>query len=141
MDLTVWTILPAARDAAVWPFGSVRAGEGPGLPALRSGGLGVMTGQRIWQSGWMTEFESAQSGLGSQADGDDALAARLLAAQRVLCALTADPDVRMRLHLRFMAICTSLKMPAANRIRGAQRLDQLMADAERARGGDSGGCS
>ena len=89
----------------------------------------------------MTESESAQSGLGSQADGDDALAARLLAAQRVLCALNVDPDVRMRLHLRFMAICTSLKMPAANRIRGAQRLDQLIADAERARGGDSGGAA
>jgi hypothetical protein len=87
----------------------------------------------------VTESESAQSGPGSQADGDDALAARLLAAQRALCTLNADPDVRMRLQLRLMAICTSLKMPAANRIRGAQRLEQLMADAERARGGDSGG--
>lgn len=87
----------------------------------------------------MTESESAQqSGLGSQADGD-ALAAKLLAAQRVLCALNVDPDVRIRLHLRFMAICTSLKMPAANRLRGAERLDRLMADAERALGGDSGG--
>jgi len=89
----------------------------------------------------MTESESARSGLGSQADGGDALAARLLAAQRVLCALNADPDVRTRLHLRFMAICTSLKMPAANRSRGAQRLDRLIADAERARGGDSGGAA
>jgi hypothetical protein len=89
----------------------------------------------------MAESESARSGLGSQADGADALAARLLAAQRVLCALNADPDVRMRLHLRFMAICTSLKMPAANRSRGAQRLDRLIADAERAPRGDSGGCS
>ena len=89
----------------------------------------------------MTESESAQSGPGSRADGEDALAARLLAAQRVLCTLNVDPDVRTKLHLRFMAICTSLKMPAANRIRGAQRLEQLMADAERARAGDSGGCS
>jgi hypothetical protein len=140
MDLTVWMILAAGRDAAEWPFGSVSVGEGPCLRA-RSGSLGVVPGRGIWQSGWMTESESAQSGLGSQADGDDALAARLLAAQRVLCALNVDPEVRMRLHLRFMAICTSLKMPAANRIRGAQRLEQLMADAERARGGDSGGYS
>ncbi len=80
----------------------------------------------------MTESESAQSGLGAQADRD-ALAARLLAVQRVLADLNAEPDVRMRLHLRFMAICTSLKMPAANRMRGARRLDRLMADAERAR--------
>jgi len=43
--------------------------------------------------------------------------------------------VRVRLHLRFMAICTSLKMPGANRARGAQRLDRLIADAERAAGG------
>jgi hypothetical protein len=140
MDLTVWTILAAGRDAAEWPFGSVRRGEGPLLRG-RSGSLGVGPGHGIWQSGWMTESESVQSGLGSQADGDDALAARLLAAQRVLCALNVDPEVRTRLHLRFMAICTSLKMPAANRIRGAQRLEQLMADAERARGGDSGGYS
>ncbi len=87
----------------------------------------------------MTESESARSELGRQADAE-ALAARLLAAQRVLCGLNVDPDVRMRLHLRFMAICTSLKMPAANRLRGAQRLDRLMADAERARGAETGGC-
>ncbi len=86
----------------------------------------------------MTESESAWSELGSElakeADAD-ALAARLLAVQRVLSGLNVDPDVRMRLHLRFMAICTSLKMPTADRIRGSRRLDRLMADAERARGG------
>jgi hypothetical protein len=36
----------------------------------------------------------------------------------------------MKLHLRFMAICTSLKMPAADRLKGAKRLDRLMTDAE-----------
>jgi hypothetical protein len=75
----------------------------------------------------------------ARAEGDP-LAARLLAVQRTLCGLKADPDVRLRLHLRFVAICTSLKMPAANRLRGAQRLDRLMADAERAGGGETGGC-
>ena len=45
----------------------------------------------------------------------------------------------MKLHLRFMAICTSLKMPGASQVRGAQRLDRLMADAERARGGGASG--
>jgi len=83
----------------------------------------------------MTESESAEAGPGTQALGD-ALAARLLAAQRLLCAPGMDPDVRNRLHLRYMAICTSLKMPAANMARGEQRLRQLIADAERALGGD-----
>jgi len=54
----------------------------------------------------MAESESAQSGPGSRADGDDALAARLLAAQRVLCALNVDPEVRHRMHLRLVAIYT-----------------------------------
>src|SRR5579859_1554794 len=95
--------------------------------------------------GSMSDSEPARSERGTQAEaegaagsGSDPLAARLLAAQRALRGLTADPDVVMRLHLRFMAICTSLKVPGANRLRGAQRLDRLIADAERARGGGPG---
>jgi hypothetical protein len=83
----------------------------------------------------MTESESALPEPGKQAAAD-ALAAKLLAVQRLLSRLDVDPDVRLRLHLRYMAICTSLKLPAADRARGALRLDQLMADAERARDGD-----
>ena len=82
----------------------------------------------------MTESEPDRPGLGTQA-GADPLAARLLAARRALTARDIDPDVRTRLHLRLMAICTSLKMPAANRARGGQRLDRLIADAEIARHG------
>jgi ribosomal protein S7 len=59
----------------------------------------------------------------------DALAARLLAAHRVLAALQADPDQRRRLHLRFLAICASMRLPRANRARVAERLDRLIADA------------
>ena len=72
----------------------------------------------------MREFESA----------DDALAEKLLAVQRVLATLNADPETRIRLNLRFMAICTSLKTPGANRARGLRRLDRLMTDALQARG-------
>jgi len=64
----------------------------------------------------------------------DALAEKLLAVQRLLAALNADSEVRIRLNLRFMAICTSLKTPGASRARGLSRLDRLMADAELARG-------
>lgn len=80
----------------------------------------------------MTESEPGRPGLGTQAGGDP-LAARLLAARRALNARDIDQDVRTRLHLRFMAICTSLKAPTANLARGARRLDQLIADAELAR--------
>jgi hypothetical protein len=73
----------------------------------------------------------AESALSQQAADGDPLAARLLTVQYALSALH-DSEVRVRLHLRLMAICTSLKMPGANRGRGAQRLDRLMADAERA---------
>ena len=82
----------------------------------------------------MTESEPGRPGPGTQA-GDDPLAARLLTARRALNAQDIDAEVRTRLHLRFMAICASLKLPAANRARGAQRLDQLIADAELARRG------
>jgi len=88
----------------------------------------------------MTESESARPELSARPSEErvaqpssDELAAKLLAVQRLLRGLNADPDVRMKLHLRFMAICTSLKMPTADRIKGAMRLDRLMADAELAR--------
>jgi len=89
----------------------------------------------------VTESESGEARPGPDVLGEaaagDALAARLLAAHHAVAAL-ADPDVRARLHLRFMAICTSLKMPGANRVKGARRLDRLIIDAERARGGNKG---
>jgi hypothetical protein len=90
----------------------------------------------------MNESQPAQTEPGAQAAGD-ALAARLLAAQRVLCALETGEDaedagnVRLKLQLRYAAICTSLKLPAADRVRAAERLDRLIADAELACGGAS----
>jgi hypothetical protein len=108
----------------------------------------------------MTESEPARPERGArparervEPPSGDELAAKLLAVQRVLRGLNADPDVRMKLHLRFMAICTSLKLPTADRVKGAKRLDRLMADAELSRlaagwegdplhrppGGESGG--
>src|SRR5258708_2437307 len=84
----------------------------------------------------MTETEPTQPGPSPQAGAPaagDPLAAALLAAQRLLTRLDVDPDVMMRLHLRYMAICTSLKGPAANRARGAERLERLIADARAAR--------
>jgi hypothetical protein len=81
----------------------------------------------------MTESEPSEPGQGARAAGDT-LAARLLAAQRLLCSLEMDDDVRLRLQLRFAAICTSLKLPSADRDRLARRLDRLIADVERESG-------
>jgi len=81
----------------------------------------------------MSESEPASAGPGEQAAGGDVLAARILDAHRLVAALNGDPEVRKRLQVRLTAICTSLKLPGANKIRGAERLDRLMADAERAR--------
>jgi hypothetical protein len=103
------------------------------LPAVRS---------RFGTVGSMTESEPVPTERGAQAAGD-ALAARLLAAQRVLCALEMAEDakdtrdVRLKLQLRYAAICTSLKLPAADRARAAERLDRLIADAELACRGES----
>jgi|SRR5690242_3877353 hypothetical protein len=69
---------------------------------------------------------------------DDPLAAALLVAQRLLSTVDAASDVRLRLHLRYMAICTSLKMPAANRARGAERLGRLIAEIKAACAGHAG---
>jgi hypothetical protein len=80
----------------------------------------------------MTESESARPELAAGGTADP-LAARLLAAQRLLCTPDIDPDIRLKLQLRFSSICTSLKLPAVDRARGAERLDRLIADAERAR--------
>gem|GEM_PF-2719316 len=66
------------------------------------------------------------------------LADRLLAAQRGIATLHVDSDVRMRLQLRLMAICTALKVPGASVARGARRLDRLIADTDRARSGNTG---
>jgi hypothetical protein len=84
----------------------------------------------------MSESEPAQPGPGRQAADGDALAARILAAHRVLTDLNADAEVRIRLHQRLTAICTSLKVPGANAGRISQRLDTLLADAGRAQRGN-----
>ena len=85
------------------------------------------------------EARSAAEAAAAADAADDELAVRLLAAHRFLATLNVEPDVQIGLHLRFMAICSSLKMPGANRARGAERLDRFIADAERARGNASGG--
>ncbi|HUC59645.1 MAG TPA: hypothetical protein VMA95_19755 [Streptosporangiaceae bacterium] len=65
-------------------------------------------------------------------DLPDELAVRLRDAQRLLARLRAPAEVRIRLNLRLAAICNSLKMPDSSKAGCVLRLDQLIADAERA---------
>jgi len=62
----------------------------------------------------------------------DQLAAVMLAAHRAVQVVDADPEARIRLQVRFLAICASLKLPGASRGRGLARLTRLIADVERA---------
>jgi hypothetical protein len=89
----------------------------------------------------MTETDPTRQGPSLQAGAlaaDDPVAAALLVARRLLSRLDAESDVRLRLHLRYMAICTSLKMPAASRARGAERLARLTAEIKAACAGHPG---
>jgi hypothetical protein len=85
----------------------------------------------------MTKSEPYDALPGTEA-ASDPLAGRLLAAQRAIAALGVNSDARMRLHSRLMAICAALKVPGADRARGARRLDRLIADADQACRGKAG---
>jgi hypothetical protein len=88
---------------------------------------------RVWHSGRMSDVSSGGAEPAAKATGE-ALAARLLATHRALARLNVASDVRLRLNLRFMAICTSLKLPGANPASCASRLDRLMTDIARTEG-------
>lgn len=81
-------------------------------------------------------MSESEPGTGPPAAPADPLAARLLAVRRALSALVAlgaDAEACLRLNHRFMAICTTSKMPDASRISCIRRLDELMAEAEQVR--------
>jgi hypothetical protein len=48
MDLTVWMILAAGRDAAVWPFGSDDRDEGPCLPGVPAASVSGLASGLEW---------------------------------------------------------------------------------------------
>jgi hypothetical protein len=62
----------------------------------------------------------------------DAMAARLLTAQRLLGSCGLAGDDRVRLQRRLVAIGDALKVPGADAARGAWRLDRLLADIAQA---------
>lgn len=69
--------------------------------------------------------ETNESGAG------DPIAERLRGLQRLLAELDIDPDARIRLHRRFLAICASLKVPGGSLDRAVRRLDRLISDVRR----------
>jgi hypothetical protein len=78
----------------------------------------------------MTARDPAGDRREPEADTDAMMAARLRDVHRMLAEIDIDPDARIRLHLRFMAICASLKIPGASVDRCARRLDRLVGDAK-----------
>jgi hypothetical protein len=60
----------------------------------------------------------------------DELAGRLRDAHRLLAGLRVPAEVRIRLNLRLVAICTTLKMTDSSKEGCARRLDQLLREAE-----------
>jgi hypothetical protein len=74
--------------------------------------------------------------------GGEAMARRLLMAQRLLGSASLPGEVRMRMQRRLVAICDAMKAPGADAVRGARRLDRLLIELARmgqpglAQGGD-----
>ena len=67
----------------------------------------------------------------SRARGGEAMARRLLIAQRLLGSASLPGEVRMRFQRRLVAICDAMKAPEADAGRGARRLDRLLTELAR----------
>ena len=67
----------------------------------------------------------------SRARGGEAMAGRLLMAQRLLRSATLPGEVRTRFQRRLVAICDAMKAPGADAERGARRLDRLLIELAR----------
>jgi hypothetical protein len=132
--LRVTRSLTAART-------SMKHGQLPGPGSPHADSFGTLEEMMMSESEPGTSSSrvgtAGGSGGSSSPTSSDPLAARLLAVQRALTALSADSEVLARLNSRFMAICTALKMPGASRIRCIRRLNELMAEAEQVRAGNS----
>jgi hypothetical protein len=82
---------------------------------------------------WMSESRPDDADKALPEVASDPLAMRLLAAQRTLAALAPGAEVRIRLNLRLAAICTAVKTTGTSGATCLERLDNLIAEAERAR--------
>ena len=70
----------------------------------------------------------------SRARAGEAMAGRLLMAQRLLGSAGLPGEVRMRFQRRLVAICDAMKAPGADAGRGARRLDRLLIELSGQRG-------
>ena len=76
--------------------------------------------------------DDEQPEVGADFSAGDELAGRLRAVQQILAAIDPDSEAGRRLTIRYMSICTALKMPGASADRCMQRLEILMTEAESA---------
>ena len=80
-----------------------------------------------------TLFEIAEYARQHLMAGTDALADRLLAAQRSLASCGLGVDLRIRLQRRLMAICDATKAPGADTDRCKRRVEQFFEELDRGR--------
>jgi 3-isopropylmalate dehydratase small subunit len=74
------------------------------------------------------DIHTAPDEWAAEPSGEGDMAGRLLMAQRLLGSARLPSDVRMRLQRRLVAICDAMKAPGADDVRGARRLDLLLAE-------------
>jgi 3-isopropylmalate/(R)-2-methylmalate dehydratase small subunit len=78
-------------------------------------------------------FEIAEYARQRLMAGTDALADRLMAAQRSLASCDLAADLRVRLQRRLTAICDAMKAPDADLDRGKRRLEKFLEELEHRR--------
>jgi len=87
----------------------------------------------IVRGGPCAVFEIAEYARQRLMAGTDALADRLVAAQRSLASCDLAADLRIRLQRRLMAICDAMKAPDADLDRGKRRLEKFFEDLDHRR--------
>ena len=87
----------------------------------------------IVRGGPCAVFEIAEYARQRLMAGTDALADRLMAAQRSLASCDLGADLRIRLQRRLMAICDAMKAPDADLDRGKRRLEKFFEDLDHRR--------
>jgi 3-isopropylmalate dehydratase small subunit len=83
------------------------------------------------RGGPATVFEIAEYARQHLMAGTDALADRLLAAQRSLASRDLGAEMRNRLQRRLMTICDAMKAPGADIDHGKRRLEKFFEELDR----------
>ena len=100
----------------------------PGIVLTVDTGRGELRGRGALIARFPIAPARAPDEANSRARGGEAMARRLLMAQRLLGSASLPGEVRMRFQRRLVAICDAMKAPGADAGRGARRLDRLLIE-------------